>query len=193
MQGNGRDYSKSKIYKIIDNTTQKIYIGSTLKSLSGRLSQHKSDYKRYLNGRFRYITSFEILKNENYNIILIENCINVTNIELLRSRERYYIETLECVNKTIPGRNKKEYYQNNKKEIIIKRKQYYEENKEATLIQKKKYRQDNKQTIQIKDKQRYQEKQNEKFDCFCGGKFTLQHRAKHQQTKKHLNHLKNNK
>ena len=39
------DYSKGKIYKIIDNTNGKIYIGSTVQTLQGRLLGHKTEYK----------------------------------------------------------------------------------------------------------------------------------------------------
>ena len=35
-----RDYSKGKIYKIIDNTNGNIYIGATIKPLTTRLVVH---------------------------------------------------------------------------------------------------------------------------------------------------------
>ena len=39
---------KGKIYQIVDNTNDNIYIGSTCCSLKKRLSNHKSAYKRFL-------------------------------------------------------------------------------------------------------------------------------------------------
>ena len=39
--------NKAKIYKIIDNTNQNVYIGSTCGSLKDRLSRHKGNYKGF--------------------------------------------------------------------------------------------------------------------------------------------------
>ena len=53
------NYANSKVYKIWSPQGDKIYIGSTTKIyLSQRMDKHRSDYKRYLNGNFHYITSF---------------------------------------------------------------------------------------------------------------------------------------
>ncbi|RZJ99361.1 MAG: hypothetical protein EOO43_26640 [Flavobacterium sp.] len=64
------NYADGKIYKIIDNTNGNIYIGSTAEpTLARRLAKHKSDYKRYLEGKSRYVTSsFGILDNEDYSL-----------------------------------------------------------------------------------------------------------------------------
>ena len=98
------DYSNGKIYKIVDNTTGNIYIGSTCeKYLSKRLVGHRTSYKCYLEGKTNYMTSFEILKNNNYEIILIESHPCGSSDEL-HARERFYIENNNCVNKSMPGR-----------------------------------------------------------------------------------------
>lgn len=55
------NYQKSKIYKITSSQTDKIYIGSTIKTLSVRFAKHKTDYNRFINGKQNYVTSFEIL------------------------------------------------------------------------------------------------------------------------------------
>ena len=68
-----KQLDQAKIYKIVDNTNDNIYIGSTCKTLQRRLSKHKSDYKRFLKGLRRNITSFDILKNNNYKIELLED------------------------------------------------------------------------------------------------------------------------
>ena len=46
-------YIDSKIYKIIDNTNQNIYIGSTIQSLRQRLSGHEHDARKYKDGYLR--------------------------------------------------------------------------------------------------------------------------------------------
>ena len=123
--------SKAKIYKIIDNINQNVYIGSTCKSLKKRLIGHKNDYKRFLKGLFNNIKSFDIIKNNDYHIELLENCDIKTKQELL-TRERYYIENNECLNKVVPVRSrietieyKKLYYDVNKDKINIKRNEKY--------------------------------------------------------------------
>jgi hypothetical protein len=102
-----------KIYKLIDNTNGNIYIGSTILTLNKRLSVHKCKYKSYLNNKYTYVTSFEIIKNNDYRIEIIKYVIYKDKIEL-RQRERYYIENNDCINKNIPSRTLKEYYIDNK-------------------------------------------------------------------------------
>ena len=138
------DYKRSKIYKIVDNTNGDIYIGSTCqKTLARRLSSHASGYRRYIKGtRPTSMTSFPIIANNNYSIVLIEEC-PCESKDQLHSRERHYIETLDCVNKYIPTRSKKEYNEDNKEKI----KEYREKNKEKKCQQNKEYREKNKEKI----------------------------------------------
>ena len=137
------NYNNGKIYKIVDNTNNNIYVGSTTKKyLSDRLSSHNSDYRRFKKINKGYITSFEILKNNNFDIILLE-LVNCNSKDELKSRERFYIETLDCVNKNIPGRTNKEYKETNKEKITEYNKEYRETNKEKI----KEYRETNKEKI----------------------------------------------
>ena len=39
------DYQKSKIYKIVDANEEMVYVGSTVKTLSQRMSHHRSSFK----------------------------------------------------------------------------------------------------------------------------------------------------
>jgi predicted GIY-YIG superfamily endonuclease len=93
-------YEKGKIYKLVDNTNGNIYIGSTIQSLSKRKSQHK-EIKNKCKSKL-------IINNGDYDIILIEN-YPCSSKEELFARERYFIENIECINKMIPGRTKKEW------------------------------------------------------------------------------------
>lgn len=96
------DYSKGKVYKIISDSTDKIYIGSTCQSLANRLYEHKRDKHR--------ITSKEIVKFPDCQIILLED-VPCERKEQLTSRERYHIDENKaiCVNKTIPTRTVEEW------------------------------------------------------------------------------------
>jgi hypothetical protein len=141
------NYQNGKIYKIICNITGLIYIGSTAEIyLSNRLAKHRKDYRRFLNGKHNYITSFKILENNNYDIILLET-YPCNNKYELKARERIYIESLNCVNKCIPNRTSKEYYNDNKKIILKKNKEYYYKNKNELLEKQKQYNEQNKEHI----------------------------------------------
>ena len=109
------DYKQGKIYKIVDLTTENnIYVGSTCQTLEKRLSGHVNDFKYYtMNNNNNYITSYEVLKNGNYEILLIENYPCDSKYELLK-KERYFIETMNCVNQIIPTRTKKEWIDSNR-------------------------------------------------------------------------------
>ena len=99
------NYQNSKIYKIVSSQTDKVYIGSTTKTyLSQRMAEHRANYKKYSNEKFYYLTSFEIVKYDDAEIILIEAFSCETKDEL-HARERYWIEyTIKCVNKYLPTR-----------------------------------------------------------------------------------------
>ena len=50
------NYQLGKIYKIVDNTNNNIYIGSTCEpTLARRLSNHICVYKKYLEGEIKAI------------------------------------------------------------------------------------------------------------------------------------------
>lgn len=66
-------YQRGKIYKLVDNITQKIYIGSTCNTLPARKHEHKKNYINYIGGvKNNYISAFDIVKNDNFDIYLIE-------------------------------------------------------------------------------------------------------------------------
>ena len=89
-----------KIYRIVDNTNGNIYIGKTKqKYLCQRLTSHR--YKGSC------CSSSQIIKNGDYKIELIEETEDET-------RERYWVENTECINKQIPGRTRKEWFEYNR-------------------------------------------------------------------------------
>jgi hypothetical protein len=103
-------YYQGKIYKLVDNTNGNLYVGSTCeKKLCRRLQKHVCGYKIWKRGgNQRKMRSFDIIKNNDYKIILLENYPCETKEELL-AREQYYIDTLVCVNKNNTYHNKLEY------------------------------------------------------------------------------------
>jgi len=141
-----KDYSLGKIYKIIDNTTPMFYIGSTTyPKLSQRLAKHRAHLKDYEKGYGKYMTSMEILNNDDYKIILLED-YPCDNIDQLISREQFWLDKLRCddminkqnakgVNKEKRKEYNKEYKETHKEEIAQKGKEYRETHKEQ--IEKK--------------------------------------------------------
>ena len=190
------NYQNSKIYKIVDNTNGNIYIGSTIKTLSQRIAQHRSGYKRFQAGKSNNCKSYDIIKNGDYDIVLLENCENIETKEQLHARERHYIDTLECVNKNRPGKYnelgereyKKEWYEANKEDIQKQMKQYYEMNKEDIIAKMKEYRETNKEILNDKQKQ----KMNEKITCpHCNIEFSRGNKSHHYNSEKHKQNTNN--
>ena len=67
------DCQQGNICKIEWLTAGKIYIGSTTqKKLSQRLAGHVRHYKLFLENKFSYMTSYEVLKEGNYQITLVK-------------------------------------------------------------------------------------------------------------------------
>jgi len=155
------DYQQGKIYKIECNVTGKVYIGSTCEPiLARRLAGHIKNYKRYLNGKSNYVSSFDVLQNGNYDIVLIES-YPCNSKDELHARERYHTNNIDCVNKI---KN-----QGMKNEIGEKGYQ-------------KQYREKNKDIIHAKF--------NEKHICICGNCYTYVNKIRHLKSKKHLYYLK---
>lgn len=155
------DYKQGKIYKIVSNQTEDIYIGSTVQALSVRLACHRRDYKNYKDGKHTNVTSFDILKYGDAKIYLIEE-YPCDNKEQLFAREGYYIKKLDCVNKQIAGRGKKQYHQDNKEQLNEKSKERYKNNREAILKRHKEYYEKHKEEKNRKQKE-YAEKNKEKI------------------------------
>jgi hypothetical protein len=140
---------KGIIYKIICNITGNIYIGSTFKTLEHRLSLHVAGYKFYLNTKKNFVTSFNIIKNNNYQIECIEEVYDVSKVELKMLEQRYILSS-KCVNKNIPCRKYKEWYLYNRNRVLDFYKKYYLDNKEHMLSKRKLYYENHREEIRQK-------------------------------------------
>jgi hypothetical protein len=186
------NYKFGKIYRLISPSTDEIYIGSTTKPLYKRLQYHKSDYKKYLNGTCQYVSSFELLKYDDYKIELICDYPCNSRKELDRE-EGLYQRKMKCVNKNIAGRTDKEWWNENKDEVLKQRKKYYDDNKDEILKKQKIYREKNKDEV-LKQRKEYREKNKDeilkkkgmKITCECGAITTNGGKARHYKSKKHI-------
>jgi hypothetical protein len=143
------NYSNGKIYKIEAINApddEKVYVGSTTKQyLSQRMDTHRRGYKCYKNGKAGKVMSYELFDKygiENCSIILIE-LVNANSKDELTSREKYYIQTMNSINKCITGRTQKEYREDNREKCKTIQREYYEKNKEYVLERNNKYKEDN--------------------------------------------------
>ena len=107
-------------------------------------------------------TSREIMKFEDCYIELLEEfpCVNKMQ---LNKREGELIRIMDCTNKNIAGRTLLEYRNEHKNE----KKQYYQNNKEHI-----------------------REQRNQKYNCFCTGKYTRCGKSHHFKSKKHLEFMR---
>jgi len=142
------DYNNGKIYKLWSPEGDDIYIGSTVNSLARRKAGHK---RSYITGK-PYSSKILFEKYEDIRIELIEEFSCENKMELDK-REGHYIRTLECVNKRVAGRTKKEYRHDNKEEI----KEYLEKNKEKIKEQKQEWYEKNNEQIKERTKKYYEE------------------------------------
>lgn len=155
MPKNQIDYTKVFIYKICCNniSIKDIYIGHTT-----NFEQRKNSHKRSCEIDKKNTRVYKFIRENggwsNWSMILIENysCNNRHEAEM---RERYWIEnqkaTLNCNNpittKEEKEKQKQDWYEENKEDILQKKKENYEENKEQILEKIKKYTEENKEKI----------------------------------------------
>jgi len=203
-----------------DVNIKEIYVGSTANQLRIRKSKHKyccnnendNNYNLYVYQFIRQNGGFD-----NWDVVIVQN-VKCENKQELHKKERFYIEELGAeLNKQVPSRSLEEWKQDNKETILEKNKEYYENNKEKIAEINKQYREDNKNKIVEKQKEWYKdnkdkilekvkkyqkkyrndnkdkiaEKKNQKFNCDCGGKYTLSNKVKHLKSKKHQTYLQN--
>jgi len=170
-------YDQSKIYKIWSTEGPEIYIGATTKKyLSQRMSAHRKDYDYWKNGKIKTnYTSFILFDKygiDNCFIELIEAKVCSSSDEL-HSLEGGYIRTLDCVNKNIAGRSKKDSHKN-----------WAINNPNKVKIFNKNYRETHQEQIKTHN--------NFKSNCECGGSFTNVNKTTHLKTQKHCQFINNN-
>jgi hypothetical protein len=189
------NYQNGKIYAIRSHQKTDIYIGSTTQSLSVRFGGHKASYNQWKKGKSRYYSSFEILKCDDCYIEEIEKYPCNDKDELNR-REGQLIRQMDCVNKCIAGRTRKEYLQDNKEHIKEQTRQYRQEHKEHIKIKKKEYRQEHKEHIKEqlskwyeKNKEKVSREGKEKITCECGSIVRKAGMRRHERSNKHKKYI----
>jgi|UniRef100_A0A6C0AHJ2 ketosteroid isomerase-like protein len=136
------NYANSKVYKITSGDLT--YIGSTtVATLAIRLTQHRSSYKNWKEGKAK-LTSFQVIEKGDYEITLLELCPCQSRDEL-NARERYWIENTVCVNKNLTGRTDLEYREANRDKINARGKEWREANRDKNLERHSKFYEEHKE------------------------------------------------
>ena len=144
---------KGFIYKISSPSTDKIYIGSTIIPLQQRFSLHLSKTKYGINN----CNSKLIIALGDAVIECLEE-VEYEDEDTLRLKEGEYIRQYwdSCVNRIIPGRTQKEYYEEHKQEIANYHREYNKLNREYIAERVKRYYEANKVEIQEYERKRWE-------------------------------------
>ena len=183
-------YQKGKIYKIVCDDNDLVYVGSTCKSLQQRFVKHKNHFNDWNNNKDHasYLSSFQILPHNGVKIELLEN-YPCDSLYELKEREKYYITTIEnCVNQVIPIRTveekkqlKKKYAKDNAVKLAEYHNEYRNNNKETLKDHYREYRAENREQIR--------ERRKIKYACECGAYTCFDHKSRHEKSKRHQNFL----
>ena len=172
-------YENGKIYKVICSETERVYIGSTIRTLKSRFANHKNISNGCLTKGFI-----------NPKIELIENYSCQSKKELLE-KEKFYIQNIKCINKQNPIRTKeelrkydRELYQKNK----LKRLEWNFKNKDRLNYNARQYSKNNKD--KIKEAQlKCISKQNILITCECGKEIKKYGMPRHIKSKYHITRI----
>jgi hypothetical protein len=145
------DYSKTIIYKLCCKNldVKDIYIGSTC-NFTRRKNGHKTDchnqnYKKYNTKVYKFIR--ENGGFDNWEMIMVEEYPCDNKLQKVK-RERYWCEELKStLNTEVPGRDIKEWYQDNREKISKREKEYQKNNAEKIKEHKKEYQKNNAEKI----------------------------------------------
>ena len=161
-------YSKSKVYKLIDDQGF-YYYGSTCLPLHKRTYRHKCDSMKNPQRKIYTVFTHERFLRGEIKTVLVEE-LNLQNKEQLFRAENNYIQNNlndpKCLNlhcsfltlerlKEIKQIGDKNYRNNNKEEIREQKKEYYQNNRDRLIEKAHMYTKNNKEKIGINKKEYY--------------------------------------
>ena len=172
-----------KIYAVINDISDDIYIGSTTMALSRRMVKHRCHAKTQPDVSFFYTFMSEV-GIEHFYIELVEN-FPCNSVEELRKREGELIREIGTLNTRIEQRDMKEYFR-----------QYYQDNIERYRENKKKWKANNREKVNEDARKQYWKDpkgayerhkpwKSIKHECECGGHYINGNKASHFKSKKH--------
>lgn len=134
-------YANGKIYRLVNSVDDEFYVGSTCDALHKRLYNHKQEAKHQPRPVHHHCND---IGWENVSIVLVEEYACANKMELER-QERYWIEEMKpSLNRNMPARTRKEYFEENKYVLVKKERErkakYRAENADKVRETQAKYR-----------------------------------------------------
>lgn len=171
------DYSKAKIYKVLNDVDDDVYIGSTCQSLCMRMAQHRRDRNNIKKRNRKLYSKMNQIGVEHFFIQLLQEYPECQNVDQLRRYEGEYIKQLKPIlNTEVAGRTAKEasadYYQSKREVIRVKHQQYNENNRDEV----------NERNLQnyYKNKEKVSARLSERIECkICGKELSRGYMGKH--------------
>ena len=159
------NYSKAKIYKVLNSVDDEIYVGSTTQTLAKRMGKHRRNATQRNTKLYQHMNDIGI---DNFYIELIET-YPCNSTDELHKKEGEWIRRMGTLNQIVAGRTPQ---------------QYREENSDKVREANQKYRENNKDKIREKDRQ-YRENNSNICMCVCGSLVSKINMCKHIKTAKH--------
>ena len=200
------DYNKCVIYKIQHKELDELlYVGSTTHFGNRKVQHKRSCYNS--NGKSYNSKLYSTIRDnggwDEFNMVIVKEfpCENKRQAEAEEDRimrqmrsslntirsyqtpeerqERHSITNKVLYQNNIEKHKEigKKYYENNRDKILERTKEHYQQNREKIIDYNKEYREQNKNKIKERD--------NAKYECPCGGKYTRGNKAIHLKTLKH--------
>lgn len=164
------NYENSVIYKLCctDPTIKAVYIGSTT-NFRKRKNQHKECCTNASSKKHGYPVYTYIRENGgwlNWDMVQVAE-VKAKSKRDLHATERKYVEDLGAtLNRQVPTKTRKQYYDDNKTEIIDRVKKYYQDHK----AERRAYL-------------------DAVIECECGLTSTRSHLSRHKRTQRHKDRL----
>jgi predicted GIY-YIG superfamily endonuclease len=159
---------KAKLYKIVSNVSNEMYIGSTIQPLYKRMNQHRKRFKHCEQNQYSSSILFKKYGIENCSIVLLKE-IEIKNFEEQRKLEREEYDKYKdfCVNLRNPSISPDEIREN-----------------------RKNWGMNNKQRINENKNRNYRKNNTDKFVCECGTLCNPSEKSRHFKSKKHVAFVK---
>jgi hypothetical protein len=171
-----------RIYRIIHTESDLCYIGSTSSELRFRWQGHRNGYSSWVNGKTSPCSIYPHFKEhviEKFRMILIKE-YDVEDRKQLLAYEQLWINKFRktSVNK-VDTIDIKPF---TKKRHAAAVNEHRKANRDRSIAYSKQYYQENKAKFSAYSKER----NKEKYNCDCGGVYSLKTKRQHDKGKKHL-------
>ena len=140
------DYSKGKIYKIVNDIDDYVYVRSTIEILSSRMAKHRHRAIRQTDNKANLYQHMRKYGFNHFQIILIRN-VPCDNKEELLKEERIEFELLQSANKL---NERRPIISKDERNVLIKT--YQKNNIDKVRASKRKYYHNNKDTERQRNK-----------------------------------------